>query len=102
MRNSSGVSKALLWSAAGAGLLMFVRSRSVRDIEIAGAKSHWLRVDQEALASCSQGILRMRARVSRFAPAMNRNSRTLDMIFRQEAPMSSQYHVTCETATKYK
>ena len=36
MRNSSGVSKALLWSAAGAGLLMFVRSQSVRESRLRG------------------------------------------------------------------
>ncbi len=36
MRNSSGVSKALLWSAAGAGLLMFARSQSVRESRLRG------------------------------------------------------------------
>jgi NAD(P)-dependent dehydrogenase (short-subunit alcohol dehydrogenase family) len=36
MRNSSGVSKALLWSAAGAGLLMFVRAQSVRVSRLRG------------------------------------------------------------------
>lgn len=36
MRNSSGVSKALLWSAAGAGLLMFVKAQSVRESRLRG------------------------------------------------------------------
>jgi NAD(P)-dependent dehydrogenase (short-subunit alcohol dehydrogenase family) len=36
MRNSSGVSKALLWSAAGAGLLMFVKAQSVRETRLRG------------------------------------------------------------------
>ena len=36
MRNSSGISKALLWSAAGAGLLMFVRAQSVRESRLRG------------------------------------------------------------------
>src|SRR3954451_5711055 len=36
MRNQSGVSKALLWSAAGAGLLLFARAQAIRFYEFRG------------------------------------------------------------------
>src|SRR3954470_13546792 len=36
MRKGSGVSKAMLWSAAGAGLLMFAKAYAVRETSVKG------------------------------------------------------------------
>ena len=36
MRNNSGISKALLWSAAGAGLMMFARAHARREYDFRG------------------------------------------------------------------